>query len=157
MPDTPQTIKAGNIKWSKNAQLTLSSLDSETFAITNYVVTSANYSGDNVDLLEVNDITDNKMSKDYVFGMDDGGTLDLTLQGLAPGLKIRTRWTMSLSIDGVSIFQNKIGVVTNAQQFRAESGQPASTQIQFKVLPANSRLGAVKVVPEPAVSNGSST
>lgn len=149
MSDTPQVTKANNIKWSKNVVLSMTAIGSGSSTVANYVVTRAQYSGDTVDLVELNDITDNKMSKDYILGMDDGGTLSLTLQGLANDLTIRSRWTIGLSIDGVTIFSGKKGVITNANTIEAQGGQPASTNIQIKILPNDSRLGVASVIPLP--------
>ncbi len=157
MSDTPQVTKANNVKWSKNVILSMTPLDSGGAAtVSNYVVTRAQYSGDQVDLQELNDISDNKMSKDYILGMDDGGILSLTLQGVANDLTIRSRWTLGLSIDGVTVFSDKKGVITNANSIEAQGGQPASTNVQIKILPNDSRLGVVNVVPAPS-SNSSST
>jgi len=154
MTETNQQIKAGNIKWSKNVTLTLTSLDSESFTLSNFVVTGMRYSGDTADMVEVNDITDNKMDKDYVIGMHDGGTLDLTLQAVFAELKEGTRWSLTASIDGVTIFSNKIGVITQSQSVDAQGGQPASTSLQFKILPSNSRLAAGSYVANPTGPSG---
>lgn len=142
MTVTNQQTKGGNIKWSKNVSLTLTSLDNESFTIANFVVTAMRYTGNTADLVEVNDITDNKMDKDYVIGMRDGGTLDLTLQTVFAELKEGSRWTITASIDGVTIINGKTGIITQSQSVDAQGGQPASTALQFKILPSNSRLGS---------------
>lgn len=150
MSDTSQVTKANNIKWSKNAVLTMTSLDGLSASpLSGYVVERTNYSGDTVDLLEVNDITDNKMSKDYVIGMDDGGQLTVAVTGIPAEIPIRSRWTITVSIDGVTIINGRTGIVTNARSVEASAGRPASTTLQFKILPNNSRLAAVAAVAQP--------
>ena len=153
MSDTPQVIKANNIKWSKNAVLTMTSLDGASASpLSGYVLERTNYSGDTVDLVEVNDISDNKMSKDYVIGMDDGGQLTVAVTGIPSEIPIRSRWTITLTIDGVTVISARTGIVTNARSVEASAGRPAATTLQFKILPNNSRLAAAAVVAEPTVS-----
>lgn len=147
--ETLRQTKANHIKWSKNVVLTMQSLDDNSEPIKDYVVESARYTGATVDLVEVNDVTEDKMDKDYVVGMRDGGTLDLTVRAVYTELKEGTRWKLGMKVDNAVVFKDKYGIITQSQSVDVQGGQLASTSLQIKVLPNNSRLAVANVIENP--------
>ena len=116
-----------------------------------FVVTGIQPNPETIDLVEVNDLQDASMEKDWVPGMRTPGTVDITIEGgmfdLPIGTVGRIKITMTpitTAADGtvtlgspVTIVKERWALVTKAAPTKLEAGKPVEFGISLQTLKNN--------------------
>lgn len=113
-------------------------IDQET-----YIITEFHKTGDEQELIEVNDLSDDTMDRDYVLGLITRGEITVTLMGPKPNVEVGQTGTVSIDSatgPGRVTLASVPVVVTKTPDVDVNKTAPLSHSITYKVLPSGSRL-----------------
>lgn len=136
-----------------------------------FVVTGIQPNPETIDLVEVNDLQDESMVKDWAPGMRTPGTVDITISGGMFDLpigsvgKIKVTMTpITTSADGtvtrgetVTIVEERWAIVTKAAPTKLDAGQPVEFGITLQLLKQADSNGKNGPIMAPARETSSNT
>ena len=116
-----------------------------------FVVTGIQPNPETIDLVEVNDLQDKSMVKDWVPGMRTPGTVDITITGGMFDLEIGTVGKIKITMkpittaadgtvaegESITIVQDRWALVTKAAPTKLDAGQPIEFGITLQLLKDN--------------------
>ena len=108
---------------------------------TTFIVDSFSITPATVELIEINDMQDADMVKDYAHGMVTLGDVTIVFTGYTDQIEVGSVGTASISVDGTSIFNHKV-VLVESGTINATAKQPLKSQLKFKILKDDSNFAA---------------
>lgn len=108
---------------------------------TTFIVDSFNISPSTVEMIEINDMQDSDMVKDYAHGMVTLGDVTIVFTGVTDQIEVGAIGTASISVDGTTIFSHKV-VLVESGTINATAKQPIKSQLKFKILKDDSNFAA---------------
>ncbi len=107
-----------------------------------HIIDSIEITGENQELIEVNDLSDGTLWRDYVLGMKEKGEITINVFG-APELELGATGvaTISSATGAGHIALSSVGVViTQTPTITSSKGELLKTALKYKILPSTSRL-----------------
>ena len=120
--------------------LTLSGFPGLTQA--DYIIDSIGITGSQQELVEVNDLSDSTLWRDYILGLKDKGEISIVVYG-APALELGATGLATISSAagaGHIELTSAAVVITATPDISTNKGEPLKTTLKYKILPSISRL-----------------
>ena len=120
--------------------LTLSGFPGLTQA--DFIIESISITGDKQELVEVNDLSDSTLWRDYILGLKEKGEITITTYG-RPELTLGSTGVATIGSatgPGHIAFANLAVIVTDLPDIDTSKGEPFKTPVKYKILPSISRL-----------------
>ena len=107
-----------------------------------YIIDSVEITGEQQELVEVNDLSDSTLWRDYILGLKEKGEISIVVYG-APELTLGATGlaTISSAIGAghIELAQTAV-VITQKPTISTNKGEPLKTTLTYKILPSISRL-----------------
>lgn len=120
--------------------LTLSGFPGLTQA--NFIIDSLEITGSQQELVEVNDLSDSTLWRDYILGLKEKGEISVTVYG-APQLELGATGVATISSAtgaGHVELTSAAVVITATPDISTSKSEPLKTTLKYKILPSVSRL-----------------
>lgn len=108
----------------------------------NHIIESIEITGDNQELVEVNDLSDGTLWRDYILGLKEKGEITIVVYG-APALELGATGLVTIGSDigpGHIELASTAVVITQKPTISSNKGEPLKTTLTYKILPSISRL-----------------
>ena len=109
---------------------------------TTLIIDSISITGDKQELVEVNDLCDTTMWRDYILGLKETGEISITTYG-RPSVSLGDKGKVTIgNSSGTFSFADLPVIVTELPDIDTSKADPFKTTVKYKVLPTDSRLAA---------------